>query len=262
MPAIISSNTLRLEPDGLSAQTARVQLPAQPAGANVMVFYYKAYMEAAVGNNPAFEDGSSYAWGTKGFFGLSYDGDVNSNSNAVGFGNRDNGVLYMWGPQAFAPFAGGSGFGSVQPVSFGVFSSEFSIGRQAVFFNASNGGFEAGRFCPTTINIGVEGAQKYLGIVQVARHRENVQQVVFSYGNNWQGLAADHFASALPSSLTNWAFRNIAQTDIINARPNHANADVALQSTINFPSWVVVRWPSNIVGRNLVITDIKVEYYD
>jgi hypothetical protein len=83
-----------------------------------------------------------------------------------------------------------------------------------------------------------------------------------SYGNNWQNLTSANFSTALSSSLTNWAFQNVSQVETTNFRPNHANADVALRSTITFPRWLVVRWPSGIVGRNLVITDIKVEYYD
>lgn len=262
MASLISSNTLRLEPDNLTAQTARVQLPAQPAGANTMVFYYKAYMEVAA-NNPQLEDGSSYAWGMNAFFGLSFNGSVSSNMGVVGFSNGDSAwVMQVLAPQQYAPFANGSGYSSVSTVNIGGGASTFYHGPARQSFSRDNHNFGGGRFCPTTQAIGVEGAKKYLGIIQIARHQENVQQVVFSYGNNWENLAAANFRNALGSNLSNWAFQNVAVNETTNFRPNHASADLALRNTINFPGWIVVRWPTAIVGRNLVITDIKVEYYD
>lgn len=263
MPSLISSNTLRLEPDNLAAQSARVQLPDRPAGANTMVFYYKAYMEFFAANNPQGEDGSSYAWGANAFFGLSFSGSVSSNTGVVGFSNGDSPwVMQVFGPQQYAPFSNGSGYSSVEIVNFGAISTNFYHGPAKQAFSMGNQNFGGGRFCPTTRDIGVVGAKKYLGIIQIARHQENVQQVVFSYGNNWENLAVENFRNALSSTLSNWAFRNVAVNETTNFRPNHASSDPALRSTINFPGWIVMRWPTAIVGRNLVITDIKVEYYD
>ena len=269
MPSLISSNTLRLQPDNLTAQTARVQLPAQPAGANTMVFYYKAYMEISTTNNPEYEDGTSYAWGNDAFFGLSFSGTVSSNTGGIaGFSNGTEGwVLFVRAAGSHSPFAAGSGYSSVSPVCFGSNMGFFYYGPSGQIINSSNTNFGGGQFCPTTQNIGVEGAQKYLGIVQIARHQEDNARVIFSYGNNWENLAAADFRNALSSPLSNWAFRNVSVLETTNFRPNHRagldnSLDPALRSTITFPRWIVARWPSAIVGRNLVLTDIKVEYYD
>lgn len=264
MATIISSNVLRLQPDNLTYQAARVQLPDQPANAQTMVMYYKAYLEIAA-NNPDFEYTDSFAWGRHAFFGLSFSGTVSQNTGGiVGFSSASDTYIRVQGlASSFPIFLGSSGYSQVSPVSFGQ-NDTFGFGAAVTgrFSAHNNSQFFAGQAFPTTQGIGVDGAKKYLGIIQVAKHSEDVQRVILSYGNNWQNLTSANFSSALSSSLTNWAFRNVSQVETTNFRPNHANADVALRSTITFPRWIVARWPSGIVGRNFVITDIKVEYYD
>jgi hypothetical protein len=180
----------------------------------------------------------------------------------VGFSSASDNYVRLLGLGNYAGFLGNSGYTQASPVSFGYLEA-FGFGAAVTSrFNASSNSFYGGSAFPTTQGIGVDGAKKYLGIIMVSRHSEDVQRVVLSYGNNWQNLTSANFSTALSSSLTNWAFQNSSQVETTNFRPNHANADVALRSTITFPRWLVVRWPSGIVGRNLVITDIKVEYYD
>jgi hypothetical protein len=269
MGAIISSNTLRLEPDGLSFQTGKVQLPLAPSNANTMVFYYKAYFENVVIN--AFggeftENGSAYSWNTDTTFGLSFTGTVSSHiGGLLGFANGANppNIIRVRQPADYVPFGNNSGYSQIVPVGFqnmiefyygpeknNQFTSHHTIG---------NNNYLAGLLGPSTHIIGLSGAQKYLGMIKVSKNQNNSQNIVMSMGNNWENMPASSFSSALTSLSSNWAFRDVNRPETVNFRPNHANP--ALSNTINFPRWVVAKWPSAVLGRNFVITDIKVEYY-
>lgn len=263
MGALISSNTLRLEPDGLSYQTAKVQLPVAPSAANTMVFYYKAYVNEWPENT--VENGSTYAWNNDAFFGLSFNDTVSANvGGIVGFTNTNQSEVggslskSNWSSYFFHI---NSGFSQTVPFSVsynGASYNLFSYGHP-LSTTTHNVGFPNAIMCLSTNTIGLTGAQKRLGIIKIAKNTDDPQKVVFSYGNNYEGLSAQSFSFALTSNLTTWAFQNISLQETGNFRPNYLNPNQS--NTINFPRWIVAKWPSAVIGRNLVITDIKVEYY-
>lgn len=263
MGALISSNTLRLEPDGLSYQTARVQIPPAPSATNTMVFYYKAYVNEWPENT--FENGSSYAWNNDAFFGLSFNGTVSANvGGIVGFTNTNQPEVgatlskYDWSSYFFHK---NSGFSQTVPFALGYNSGNYNIFSygHALSTTVYSAGFPNSIMCLSTNTIGLTGAQKHLGIIKIGKHPDDTQRIVLSYGNNYQGVSSQNFSIALSSSLTNWAFQNISLQETTNFRSNFSNPELA--NTINFPKWIVAKWPSAVVGRNFVVTDIKIEYY-
>lgn len=269
MGALISSNTLRLEPDGLSYQTARVQIPTAPSDANTMVFYYKAYFDTIVinqGGGEFTESGLSYSWNKDAMFGLSFTGTVSANMGGLlGFSNgaNNNNIIRVRQPADYVPFGNNSGYSAIVPAGFNQMGEFYYGAGKANQFNdyhtIGNNLYSAGLLGPSTHFIGLSGAQKYLGIIKVSKNQNNPQNIVMSYGNNWQNLPVSEFSTALTSLSSNWAFQNIDRSETVNFRPNHANP--ALANTINFPTWVVAKWPSGVLGRNFVVTDIKIEYY-
>jgi len=267
MGALISSNTLRLEPDGLSFQTGKVQLPLAPSNANTMVFYYKAYFENIVlniGGGEIIEDATNYAWNNDAFFGLSFSGTVSANTGGIlGFTNiTENNILRARQPGNYIPFGNNSGYLAIIPCALLGDASRFSYGPNnngESTISVANNSFLGGQLAPSTHFIGLSGAKKYLGIIKVAKHEENSQNIVISYGNNWENMPASSFSSAISSLSSNWAFQNINVRETVNFRPNHANP--ALSNTINFPRWIVAKWPSAVLDRNFVVTDVKIEYY-
>jgi hypothetical protein len=262
MGAIISSNTLRLEPDGLSYQTGRIQLSAAPTTANTMVFYYKAYVNTMA--ESILEDGTNYAWNNDAFFGLSFNGSVSANvGGIVGFSNSNQtNVGTSTSQQNWSGYWFGKNSGYTSMVGFtmgynGGSYNLFSYGHPSsvVYYSTPTWG---SIMCMSTRGIGLS-AQKYLGIIKIGKNDADTSKVTLSYGCNWEGLSAQDFTSALTSTNTAWSFENASLVETTNFRPNNSNP--LLSNTINFPTWVVVKWPSAVVGRNLVITDIKVEYY-
>lgn len=249
MPAIINETSVLLQPDNIGYQALKIPLAAQPAGAATMVFYYKGYVDVA---QNVTEDGSGYGWNNDAFFGLSFSGNVSSNTGGiVGFTNRtETTVLRSLSLGNWALFTG-SGYASATPVFFGIYSNYFHYGHPTPGSALSLG--NAGFCFPSTASIGVTGAEKFLGIIKISKH-ESSDQVVLSYGVNWEGRGAADFSGALTAAATNWIFSNATATETANFRPNAA--------TINFPQWIVAKWPSGILGLNLTLNAMRVEYYN
>jgi hypothetical protein len=266
MPATITSNQLQLQPDSLGYQGARYQLPAQPTNAETMVFYYKAYGDGFPVGDDYFEDGPGYGWNKESVFGLSFNGSLTANNGGVvGWANTDDpNRICRVRRNAFQPQ-----FISNSRISLSASGQHISFGNEGAYFyyGSTNKGqritslsqYGVGKFCPTTTGIGLTGAADFLGIIKVQKNISNPSQISISVGNNWEGLSTNNFATALSSSKTNWDLFNYAQVETTNFRPYSTNP--ALSNTIFFPSWIVAKWPSGIVGRNLVVTNIKVEYY-
>jgi len=251
MPAIISDTSILLQPDNIGYQAFRIPLAAAPAGAVTMVFYYKAYVDG-VGQN-VHEDGGSYGWNNDAFFGLSFSGNVAANTGGiVGWSNTTgNTILRTQGRTTgtiYAHFAN-SGLNAT-PLYFGDDNRFFAYGSQiGTGVLPTNGGF-----CfPTTDPIGAEEAGKFLGIVKISRQDNNTQNIVLSYGVNWENRALADFPGALSAAATNWIFSNQALAETVNFRPGGA---------MNFPGWIVGKWPSGVIGRTLTITALRVEYYN
>lgn len=265
MGAIISSNTLRLEPDSISYQTGKVQIPEAPSDANTMIFYYKAYFDTTpeIGNAITTEDGTSYAWNNDSFFGLSFSGTVSANvGGIVGFTNGTENNVFRAENPSNRHFNRNSNYTSVIPCGFQNAVGRFYFGSTVNGYLEGSGegfGYYGSYICPSTQRIGLSGAKTYLGFIQIAKNSSDPQRVVISYGNNWENLSNSNFSTAISSISSNWSFKYSSQIETINFRPNHANP--ALANTINFPRWIVTKWPSAVLGRNFVVTDIKVEYY-
>ena len=266
MPAIIISNQLQLQPNNIGYQGARFQLPPQPVNAETMVFYYKAYGEGFPLGNDYLEDGSGYSWNKESMFGLSFSGSLSANNGGiVGWTGRENpNNIYRIRRNVFnSNFISNSNISlsaNGQHMTFGNESAYFYYGHQTKSnFITSFGLYGVGVFCPTTNGIGLTGAANFLGIIKIQKNTSNANQISISVGNNWEGFSVENFASALSSSKTNWEMFNYAQPETTNFRPYSTTP--TLSNTIFFPSWIVAKWPSGIVGRNLVITNIKVEYY-
>jgi hypothetical protein len=249
MPAIINETSILLQPDNIGYQALKIPLAQQPAGAATMVFYYKGYVDVA---QNITEDGSSYGWNNDAFFGLSFSGDVSANTGGiVGFTNRaETTVLRSLSLGNWALFTG-SGYASATPVFFGTYSNYFHYGHPTPGNALSLGN---GAFCfPSTASIGVSGAEKFLGIIKISKQDDNAQNIVLSYGVNWEGRAASDFSGALTATETNWIFSNATATETTNFRTAGA---------INFPRWIVAKWPSGVLGRTLTLNAMRVEYYN
>jgi hypothetical protein len=258
MPATINNNILELQPDNIGYQAFRIPLSAV-SNASTMVFYYKAYVDNTPNN--INEDSGSYGWNNDAFFGLSFNGVLSANiGGIVGWTNSTNNtVVFTQSLANYSPLNNFSGYSQFVPVCFDTSTNVVSYGHPTITTRASLPS-NAGYFCPSTTTIGVSGAQRFLGILKVAKHPTNTQQIIISYGTNWENMPASSFSSALSSLSTNWLTYGSAQTETTNFRPNNANP--LLSDTINFPTWIVGKWPSTVSGRELVISDMKVEYYN
>lgn len=258
MPATIINNILELQPDNMGYQAFRMPLTAA-ANASTMVFYYKAYVDNIPVNTN--ENGGSYGWDNDSFFGLSFTNVVSANRGGiVGWSNSNsNTVIFTSSLGTYSPLLINSGYSQFVPVCFDTSTSNISYGHPT-FTTRANIGTHCGYFCPSTNTIGISGAQRFLGILKVSKHPTNTQQISLAYGMNWENMPSASFSSALSSLSTNWISYGSAQTETTYFRPNHANP--LLSNTINFPSWIVGKWTSAQGGRELVITDMKVEFYD
>lgn len=259
MPATIINNILELQPDTLGYQAFKIPLSAAPENTTTMVFYYKAYVDNLTSSTN--EDGTSYPWNNDAFFGLSFTGVISANTGGiVGWTNSNsNYVVYSPSAGAYTPLLINSEYSQFIPVAFDTSTSSISYGHPTVTTRASIGSY-CGYFCPTTNIINLSGAKKFLGILKISKNPENAQQIIMSYGINWENMSSANFSNALASLSTNWISLGSAQTETTYFRPNHANP--LLSNTINFPSWIVGKWSSSKPGRELVITDMKVEYYN
>jgi hypothetical protein len=258
MPATIKNNTIELQPDNVGYQAFRIPI-SQPQKAETMVFYYKAYVD----NMPASinEDGTNYGWNNDSFFGLSFSGTVSANTgNIVGWsnGNDVNTVASTGSLQANTPFSTNSGYSQMLPFTFDN-SFYMSNGNSSPASNIRSGGIHYGNFCPSTNFINLSGAQKFLGILKVSKHPTNTQQIVLSYGVNWENMTSENFSTSLLSISTTWIIQSLAVTETTRFRSNHLNPLSA--NTINMPNWIVGKWASSVSGRKFVISDMKVEYY-
>lgn len=249
MPAIISDTSILLQPDNIGYQAFRVPLAAVPAGAVTMVFYYRGYVDIA--ENIA-EDGASYGWNNNAFFGLSFSGNVSANTGGVvGWSSLGNGILRTPLRGSSWAFYANSGHASATPFQFGDDSRNFFYGHPSTAQRILPGN---GAYCfPTTHVIGAAGAGKFLGIIKISRQDNSTQGIVLSYGVNWENRAAGDFTGALSAPATNWIFSNQAVSETTNFRPGGA---------MNFPGWIVGKWPSGVLGRTLTITALRVEYYN
>lgn len=248
MPAIISDTSILLQPDNIGYQAFRIPLAAAPAGAVTMVFYYKAYVNG-IGQNVA-EDGGSYGWNNDAFFGLSFSGNVAANTGGiVGWSNTTATTILRTQGRTTGTIYANSGLNAT-PLFFGDNSLFFSFGSQA----GTGVNLQNGAYCfPTTDPIGAVEAGKFLGIVKISRQDNNANNIVLSYGVNWENRALADFPGALSAAATNWIFSNQAVAETTNFRPGGA---------MNFPRWIVGKWPSGVIGCTLTITALRVEYYN
>jgi hypothetical protein len=258
MPASIINNTIKLQPDNLGYQAFRIPL-SQQSGAETIVLYYKGYVDNTPSNTS--EDGTNYGWNNDAFFGLSFNGTLSANTGGIVGWSNGNDVNWVANPPSIsthAPFSTNSGYSQMVPCTFDNINYISNGSTNPSSSSRSGGGVYSGAFCPTTTNIFLSGARKFLGILKVAKHPTNTQQIVISYGVNWENMNSSNFGSALTSTSTTWITQSLAVTETTNYRSNYLNA---LSSTINMPNWIVGKWPSVVVGREFVLTDLKVEYY-
>lgn len=258
MPAIINNNTIELQPDNVGYQAFRIPI-SQPPKAETMVFYYKAYVDTIPAS--ISEDGTNYGWNNDAFFGLSFSGTLSANTGGItgwSNGNDINAVAFTGTLNASTPFSNNSGYSQMLPFTYDN-SFYMSNGNSSPASNTRSGGNQYGYFCPSTNFINLSGAKKFLGILKVAKHPTNTQQIVLSYGVNWENMTNENFSTSLTSLSTNWIIQSLPVTETTKFRSNYLNPLSA--NTINMPNWVVGKWTSSVAGRKMVITDIKVEYY-
>jgi hypothetical protein len=194
-------------------------------------------------------------------FGLSFSGTVSGNVGGfVGFSNgTSTNILRARPPALYDPFAKNSGYSGAIPVGFNSMGEFYYGNGQTSSSNDFIGVGSPGIIAPSTYFIGLTGAKKYLGMFKISKNENTPQNIVLSCGNNWENFSSSSFSTALTSLCSNWFFQNVDRAETVNFRPNYTNPLSA--NTINFPSWIVVKYPSSVLGRNFVITDIKIEYY-
>jgi len=257
MPAIINNNALELVGDNLGYQAARVQLPSPPTDADTMIFYYKAYVDKIPAD--IFSESSPNGWDKAAFFGMSFDNTISTTNNQlVGYSNISNpntcayasfrGKYAEWNPNDTTAAFGFDG------------NWRFRYGNT----NSNNyiaGPFSYGAVCPCagTNSEDLQTAKKYLHIIRINKDVNNAQNISLSLGFNWENLSVDDFGTALTSISSVWAFKDYSISETTSFRTNWNN--LSLSGTINFPSWIVAKFPSPTIGRKLVVTDIKIEYY-
>lgn len=249
MPAIITDTSILLQPDNIGYQAFRIPLAAAPAGAVTMAFYYKAYVDGVTQN--LVEDGSSYSWNNDFFFGLSFSGNVSANTGGiVGWSNSTTNTFLRTQGRTTGGIYANSGLNAT-PVFFGDDSRNFFYGHPQVVTGIQPNN---GAFCfPTTEPVGAAEAGKFLGILKISRQDNSTQNIVLSYGVNWENRAPGDFSGALSAPETSWIFSNQAVAETTNFRPGGA---------MNFPGWIVGKWPSGVIGRTLTLTALRVEYYN
>lgn len=250
MPAIITDTSIVLQPDNVGYQAFRIPLEPQPAGAVTMVFYFKGYVNGLDSNQT--EDGANYGWNNDSFFGLSFNGNVAANTGGiVGWTNStSNRVLGAAGRSSSHPLFAGQ-YGSATPFYFGDTISFFYYGHPTLTTSAN---LSNAAYCfPTTDVIGVAEAEKFLGIFRISRHDTNAQNIVLSFGANWENRSMEDFSGALSAAATRWVFSNHTVAETTNFRPGGA---------MSFPGWIVGKWPSGVIGRTLTLSALRVEYYN
>lgn len=262
MPAIINNNRLEFQADGLGYQAARVQLPNHPADASLMVFYYKGWVEGWPENTN--EANISYAWNSDVFFGLSFNGSVSANNGGiVGWTNFDYNSVVGGVDVCTTYSTWKSTLGEVAPFTFygGIntnFARQFYYGSSNASDNYSAPGIAALSF-PSNAVIGTSAVNNFLGVIKMQKSAVNSSNITIGFGTNWEGLSQNNYAVALTSTNTNWIFDDVAVQERTNFRPNWNTP--SLSSTVMFPSWVVCKWASGVLGRKLVIDSITIEYY-
>lgn len=248
MSTVIADNKLTMTASGTGYQSAIGQLRvAPPAGADMMVFLYRAYYDSATSS----EASTNYGWGNPSCLGFSFNGTVPSgtdHSNFFGLSGQNssgNNVGYTYDANAFGTGEAGLGFnsrnsnngynGGTGTNSSGAFSSVISANKGAWDIPAN----------PTT------GA-KFTG-VWVVKKVAGSQSILLSSGYNLESLTKEDAGQARTSANTVWYGTDQSITESTNWRPS--------SSIIVFPEYVVFGFPSGVVGRKMVVEWFKIEYY-
>lgn len=242
MSALISDGRLLLSATGSGFATGKRALPAAPAAADALVFYFRAFLEGF-----AADESSTYGWDNAGCVGLSFNGTfpeynataLNAKTGFVGLVHASASAAVVHDLEtAPATWAGDT-------VKFG--TPQFTLGKSTAPNIALAGSLTNAARLPHGATLGAT----YTG-VWVFRKAPS-QQIVVSLGRNFESLALENISNALTSEETVWDIENEAATESTNWRPS--------EGVIAFPSYVLAKFTGGVAGCRMVLDHFKLDYW-
>lgn len=243
MSAIISDGKLLLSATGTGYATGKRTLPAAPAGADVLVCYFRAYFEGF-----AASESANYGWDNAGCFGLSFNGTFPAYDASVAL-NAKTGFFGLTHASTAAATAhtleSAPGGWDGDTVRFG--TPQFLTGKAA----APNGALASALTQAARLPHGATHGATFTGIWKITKAPS--QQIVVSTGRNFESLALENISQALTSGETVWDIVNEAVTEASNWRP--------AEGTMGFPGYVLAKFTGGVAGTRFVLDHLKAEYW-
>lgn len=243
MSALISDGRLLLSATGTGYATGKRALPAAPAAADTLVFFFRAFAEGFAANESA-----AYGWDNAGCLGLSFNGTfptydasvaLNAKTGFVGLVHASTAAATAHTLETAPATWGGD------TLKFG--TAAFALGKATAPNVALAGSLTQAARLP---HGATHGAQ-FTG-VWVFRKAPS-QQIVVSTGRNFESLALENISQALTSTATVWDIVNEAATESSNWRPS--------EGVIAFPGYVLAKFTGGVAGTRLVLDHFKTEYW-
>jgi len=241
MTASIIANQLVLEATGAGYQTGRVPLPIAPPTADMIAFFFRGFYDTYA----ADEGPTDFGWDAADCFGLSFDGVIPTEAIKANFFGwiNDNGSSVFNYEAAWAEFNGQDAVNGAG--DHNVYDGEGNVLGDPVNDPAR---FSEGMARPANPTVGAT----YTGVWLIKKDEADPTRINISIGGNFESLVNIEDARTSPNTI--WGDLNVPI--VVGAAGNWRAGGI-----MNFPSWIIMKYTSDINGRKYILDEYKAEYY-